>query len=238
MIKAILFDLDGTLLQMDQDMFVNKYFTSLITFLSKRGYEPKKLTRAMWVSIESMIKNTGIDTNEKVFWSTFSREYGVDMTKDIPLFEEFYNTEFDSVSVVAEPTPIVCELIRELKNKGYRLILATNPVFPYIATKKRALWAGIEVSDFELVTSYENSYYSKPNQDYYRYILSTASLSADECLMVGNDVSDDMVAGAIGMKVFLLTPKLINKDNIDINNYPNGDFSSLIGYISELSNEK
>lgn len=236
-IKAILFDLDGTLLQMDQDSFVNKYFGSLISFLARRGFEPKKLARAMGISIEGMIKNTGGGTNEEVFWSIFSREYGKNMTPEIPLFEEFYNTEFDSVSVVAEPTPAVPELIRELKSRGYMLILATNPVFPLIATKKRALWTGVDISDFELVTSYENSYYSKPNIDYYKAILSSLSLSADECLMVGNDVSDDMIAKSLGMKVFLLTNHLINKDGEDINNYPNGDFSSLMRYISEISDE-
>ncbi len=237
MLKAILFDLDGTLLQMDQDIFVDKYFGSLITFLTKRGFEPQKLKKAMWTSIEGMIRNTGKGTNEEVFWSIFSSEYGKDMTPEIPLFEEYYNTEFDNVSVVCERTPIVPTLIKDLKDRGYVLILATNPVFPLIATKKRALWAGVDISDFELVTSYENSFYSKPNPDYYRAILSSLSLSADECLMVGNDVSDDMIAKSLGMRVFLLANHLINKDGEDINSYPNGDFSSLIRYISEITNE-
>ena len=86
MLKAILYDLDGTLLPMDQDEFVKRYFHSLISALAKQGYEPEGLSRAMWVSIGAMISNNGAATNEEIFWQAFSREYGKDMTADIPLF--------------------------------------------------------------------------------------------------------------------------------------------------------
>ena len=33
------------------------------------------------------------------------------------------------------------------------------------------------------------------------------NVSPEECLMVGNDVSEDMIAETIGMKVFLITGK-------------------------------
>ena len=49
--------------------------------------------------------------------------------------------------------------------------------------------------------------------------------------MVGNDVGDDMVAEKIGMKVFLLTDNLINKNNEDISIYPNGGYQELIRYL-------
>ena len=238
MLKAILFDLDGTLLQMNQDEFVKLYFTSLVKFLAGHGYEPKKLTEAMWTSIGAMIKNTGKRTNEEVFWSVFSHEYGKDMSADEPLFERFYLEEFDNVSTVAEQFDIIPSLIKKLKGDGYKLILATNPVFPLIATKKRAAWAGIDISDFDLVTSYENSSYSKPNLDYYRSILTTMGLSADECLMVGNDVSEDMIAESLGIRVYLITRHLLNKNNIDITHYPQGDFHDLQRYISELNDDK
>ena len=52
--------------------------------------------------------------------------------------------------------------------------------------------------------------------------------------MVGNDVSDDMVTEALGMKTFLLTDCLINKENVDISKYNNGGFDKLINYIKNL----
>ena len=43
MIKVVLFDLDGTLLPMDQDKFIEAYFGGLVKKLAPHGYEPQKL---------------------------------------------------------------------------------------------------------------------------------------------------------------------------------------------------
>ena len=56
----------------------------------------------------------------------------------------------------------------------------------------------------------------------------------EECLMVGNDVDDDLPAEKVGMKTFLLTDCLINKEEKDITSYPQGNFDDLITYIKTL----
>ena len=108
------------------------------------------------------------------------------------------------------------------------MVLATNPIFPEIATRQRIKWAGLDIEDFELVTTYENSRFSKPNLNYYTDILAKINVDAKDCMMVGNDVSEDMVTTKLGMKVFLLTQDLINKNNEDINNYPHGNFDDFL----------
>ncbi len=85
--------------------------------------------------------------------------------------------------------------------------------------------------DFEFITTYENISFCKPNPDYYREILKRAGLNAGNCLMVGNDVGEDMVAADLGMKVFLLTDCLINKSGTDIEQYPHGGFDDLMEYL-------
>ena len=120
-----------------------------------------------------------------------------------------------------------------LHEKGIRVILATNPIFPAVATESRIRWAGMEPSDFEFYTTYENINYCKPSLEYYKEILNRLDLRAEECLMVGNDVGDDMVARHLGMQVFLLTEDLINYGNTDISEFPNGDFDALTGFIDE-----
>ena len=107
-------------------------------------------------------------------------------------------------------------------------------MFPAIATFSRIKWAGLNPEDFELITTYENSHFCKPNPDYYREILGKLSLNGDECLMVGNDVGEDMVAGQVGMQTFLLSDCLINKNGEDISRYPNGSFSELLHFIRSL----
>lgn len=232
-IKVILFDLDGTLLPMDQDAFAKDYFGRLAAALMPYGYEPKKLVASIWEGTRAMVKNDGSRTNEAAFWKSFTEIHGPEAEAHRPVLDRFYKEEFDKVKASCGFFPEAAPLIHRLKADGYRIALATNPLFPSIATEKRIAWAGLSPSDFELYTTYENSRYTKPNLYYYRDILHKLGVSADECLMVGNDVGEDMVAGQLGMKLFLLTECLINKNNEDISVYHHGDFTELLSFIEE-----
>lgn len=233
-VKAVLFDLDGTLLPMDQDVFVKAYFKGIAQRLARIGYDPEKLIGAIWQGTGAMIKNDGSKTNEEAFWECFSHIYGEDKREDEPYFEDFYRCDFDKVREVCGFNENAKKIVDMLKEKGIRRVLATNPIFPAIATESRIRWAGLSPSDFELYTTYENIGYCKPNPEYYKEILRRLSLNADECVMIGNDVSDDMVAQELGIKTFLLTDNLINKENTDIAIYPHGGFIELYTFLKGL----
>lgn len=128
--------------------------------------------------------------------------------------------------------PNAAMTVHTAKEMGLRVALATNPIFPAAATESRIRWAGLEAEDFELYTTYENIGYCKPNPDYYREIAKRLGVQPEECLMVGNDVTEDMVAKETGMQVFLLTDCLINKDRKDINQYSRGSFNQLLQFIA------
>jgi len=234
-IKAVLFDLDGTLLPMDQDIFVETHMQGMCRKGELRGYEAKKLADSVWQGLAAMVSNPGETSNEEAFWNTFAEIHGEAARDDVPLFEDYYRNEFQLVREVCGFQPMSRALIDMLKARGLRLALATNPLFPAVATENRIRWAGLEPSDFELYTTYENSRFCKPNPDYYLEILEKLGCKPEECLMVGNDVGDDMIAPQkLGMKVFLLTDCLINRDNADISAYPQGSFDALMKYIRSL----
>jgi len=234
-IQVILFDLDGTLLPMDQDVFVKYYFGLLAKHLAPYGYESEPLVKAIWQGTAEMVKNNGEITNEEVFWNHFTSLFGENARKDEPHFDAFYREKFDQVSVSCGKNERAAEVIALCKEKGLRAALATNPIFPAVATQKRIAWAGLSPSDFELITTYENSHSCKPNPAYYQEILKKLDVKAEHCLMVGNDVREDMVAETLGMQVFLLTDCIINKDGVDISRYPNGGFDELMDYIKNLN---
>ncbi len=233
-IKAVLFDLDGTLLPMDQDVFVKAYFKGLSAKLAPLGYDPEQLIKVIWGGTNAMINNDGKKTNEEVFWDFFCKIYGEKARKDEPIFEQFYKNEFQKVQQVCGRDENSYKLVHKLKEKGIRVVLATNPIFPAIATESRIGWAGLEPQDFELYTTYENIGYSKPNPKYYAEVLNHLGLEPQECVMVGNDVGDDMVAKELGIKVFLLTDNLINKTETDISVFPNGNFEKLFKFFDDL----
>lgn len=131
-------------------------------------------------------------------------------------------------------SPKAAAVISLLKDKGITPVLATNPIFPAVATESRIRWAGLQPEDFSLYTTYENSRFCKPNLLYYQDILHKLNLSPENCLMVGNDVGEDMVTRELGMEVFLLTPCLINRNNTDISVYNHGNFDALIAYLNQI----
>ena len=234
MITTILFDLDGTLLPMDQEIFIRAYMGGLTRKAAAQGYDPAQVPGAIWAGTGAMVKNNGDITNEDMFWNVFSSLCGRDARQDIAVFEDFYRNEFQEVSKVCGCNPRAGEAIRQVKALGYRVALATNPLFPAIATHSRARWAGLDPADFELITTYENSRHCKPNPDYYQDVMESLGVTPQECLMVGNDVGEDMIAEKLGMQVFLLTDCLINKYGADIDAYPHGSFPELMEFVHSL----
>ena len=237
MLKAIFFDLDGTLLPMDYDDFCKMYFSMLTDKLSERGYPPKEITEAVWSGTKAMLQNDGSKTNEKVFWIDFEKHFGKLSLSDRSAFDEFYRNDFNKISAICSLNPSAKDIIKTVKSLGFISVLATNPVFPSIATENRIRWAGLLPSDFVYYTTYENSSFCKPKPEYYYEILDKLSLSPNECAMIGNDVDDDMPAAAIGMKVFLLTDCLINRSEKNISIYPHGDWKQLKNFIFSLKSE-
>lgn len=236
-IKAIFFDLDGTLLPMDQDSFIGAYLGGLCNLLAPKGYDPKAVGAALWKSTGAMMKNDGKISNEQVFWDSFAAILGEGVRGEMALLDEFYAGDFQKVKEVCGYTPRSRELIDRLKHTDLRVILATSPLFPTVATESRIRWAGLEPTDFEFVTTYENSKFCKPNPLYYVDLCERLGLDPREVLMIGNDVGDDMVAETVGMRVFLLTDNLINKAGRDINDFRHGGFDDLNSYIEEIINE-
>ena len=234
MITTILFDLDGTLLPMDQEIFVSAYMKGLSATAAPLGYDPKTFIKGVMMGTVAMVKNDGAQSNETVFWNALAEIVGEQIKNQTDIFDEFYKTDFQKVSEVCGFSPKAAEVIKTAKNAGFRVALATNPLFPIVATESRIKWAGLKPNDFEIFTTFENSNYCKPNLNYYREVCDKIGVAPEECLMVGNDVSDDMVAEQLGMKVFLLTDCLINKEDKDISKYSNGSFDELITYIENL----
>ena len=234
MIKTILFDLDGTLLPMDQEVFVEDYAKRLAITMAAYGYEPKAFGKALWKSVGHVIQNDGSVRNDEKFWEVFSAELGPEIINLEHVFLKFYETEFQKVAKSCGCNPEAKNTITILKEMGFRLVLATNPLFPRIATESRVRWAGLDPKDFEYITTYDNSRYCKPNPLYYHEIMEKLKLKPEECLMVGNDVTEDMMTAKLGMKVFLLKDCLINKYEEEISVYPQGSFSELREFVKTL----
>lgn len=228
--KTILFDLDGTLLKMDFDTFVKAYFSSLVKKYSSQ-IDPELLVKALTQSIYATIQNDGSATNEEVFLRNFNAITNANYCSED--FEEYYLNEFQKIKNVLQIDGEAREIIDILKDKGYRLILATNPIFPRIATVQRMNFVGLNLEDFDFITHYGNCHYTKPNLDFYRELLKEINETPKNCIMVGNDLDEDMVVNELGMDFVLINNCLINKSNKTVEAVFNGTMQEFIAYAKE-----
>ena len=205
-INAVFFDLDGTLLPMDQHKFTKAYFRLLAMKLAPMGIAPEALIAAVWNGTKAMVKNDGSRSNEEVFWASFEAETGLETALCKPVCDEFYPNEFHAARAETRDNPLAARAVELAGQKGRTVVLATNPLFPMVGQAARLSWLGLTPEDFRLVTSYENSRFCKPNPRYYLELCETLGLAPEDCLMVGNDELEDLyAAGSIGMNTYLVT---------------------------------
>ncbi|MFP4662056.1 MAG: HAD family hydrolase [Halanaerobiales bacterium] len=227
--KTALLDLDGTLLPMDIDEFLKGYF-KLLTKEFSGIFPAEDFINNLMYATNRMIKNNGDRTNSEVFIEEFFNLYQVDNQEEIMrMFEVFYQEKFPLLKSQINHDGIASRLIEVLKKDGYQLVLATNPIFPLEAIEERLRWVDITPEDFSLISNYENMHYCKPNIEYYQEIIDLLDVNIDDCIMIGNDVQEDMIAGELGMQTYLVTDFLIDRRN--------KDFSSEFSEV-ELVSEK
>ena len=213
-IKAILFDLDGTLLPLDQPYFIKKYFKAISAYAASKGIDTESFMSGMMAGTEEMIFNDGIVSNMDAFWNRFSQVVSFNTEELMPYLDSFYFDGFKALRKYTTDNPLAVQMIKEARKNGRKVVLATNPVFPMIAQLERLSWLGLSEGDFDLVTSYENSNFCKPNPKYYLEICDKIGIAPENCLMIGNDESDDMKGAHLaGMECFLVTDHRIISDN-------------------------
>lgn len=212
--RALLFDLDDTLLTNNMDSFVPRYLTLLSTYAAAY-HEPSLLIQHLLAATRAMAEIIDPDvSNEQAFWDEFSLLTGFDREEMSPFFTRFYQTSFDEIQSLTEPRPEARPLLEWAIYEGYWVVIATNPVFPRVAVDRRLAWAGIADLDYDLVTSYEIMHSTKPHVSYYREILQRLDCSPDEALMVGDDWERDILpARHVGIETYWIAPKGANSPN-------------------------
>lgn len=211
MAKALLFDLDGTLLPMDTDQFIKNYISELASRMTHL-MEPKDFVKALMTGTEAMVKNLdSTKTNEQVFEETFLPLTTLKKEEIWPSLNDFYDSVFPTFSHLTKPTKMAKQVVEEAIKQGYKVAVATNPLFPKTAIYHRLTWAELDAVPFELVTVYENIAFTKPHKEYYQEISNRLGVLPEECIMIGNDKQEDMVASSIGMKTFLVEGNVIDR---------------------------
>ncbi|MDY3249218.1 MAG: HAD family hydrolase [Candidatus Choladocola sp.] len=229
---VVLFDLDGTLLPMDNDKFEKVYFKGLCRSITELS--PEQLIADIWAGTKAMACNDGSRTNREAFADVFTERSGIDYYRNEERFLEYYRTDFQNCVNACDVSEKSRKIVHTLQKKGYMTAVATNPIFPEIATHSRLRWIGLEPDEFPLVTTFENSCYAKPNPRYYQNVCERLGVKPEQCIMIGNDVEEDGCAASLGIRVMLVTDCLLNKKNLSTESFETGTLEEVLQWAESL----
>ena len=207
MLSGVLFDLDGTLLEISLDSFFREYFSALGPMVAEalgRGRDVRSGLDAVLEGTQAMSLPHPGATNREVFNARFHELTGADLDLDeyAQAFEQFYRNVFPSLRGTMGPKEGAREAVEVALDLGLKVAIATNPIFPRSAIEERIRWAGIDDLPVHLVTTYENMHAAKPNPAYFLETAELLGIEPLEALMVGDDRVLDMTAADVGMLTF------------------------------------
>ena len=210
-VRAVFFDLDGTLVDVDMGRFVPVYLHRL-TEQMKGLVEPARAVRAMHHAVAAMFANqdTG-KTLETLLFEVLRDELAISPEQYRECLEQFLRNDLDELRPLVSGHALSSRLINAARARGWQVVLATNPIFPRAVVDARVEWGGLDGDKFHHVTAYETEHFCKPNPEFFRENLALLQVEAARCLMVGNDTLHDLSAGQVGMQTCLLTPWCVRR---------------------------
>lgn len=233
--KLIMSDLDCTLLPMDQEKYIQLYVNEIAKLFTEHGYNGKEIAKATMKASTFMFRNDGSRKNSEAFEDGFRQIIGEGAQEIIDIFPQVYGDRYNIIKSVTSVNPYAQEIVSLMKEKAEYTVVATQPMFPIEAVVKRLSWTGLSPDMFDYVTVYNDSSYSKPNPMYYKEIMDRFSATAENTLMIGNDVSEDiMPCVELGIDTFLITDGIINTQNHNIDNIRKGSYPDLIEYLKTI----
>jgi len=234
-LRAVLFDLDGTLLDLDMETFLPVYLSALAPRFAS-FLPPERFVRELLRSTGAMVANRDPErTNRQVFCEEFFGRLGLPQERLMPIFEDFYFRDFPRLGTHARAVPGARRLVQAAQDRGLRTAVATNPVFPLQAVHERLRWAGIDDLPFDFVASYEDMHFCKPHPEYFREVAERVGCRPEECLMAGDDPEMDLVgARTAGMQTFHVLSGARDGSGV-AHQHPRGTVEDLLHLISVIS---
>ncbi|MDR0426048.1 MAG: HAD family hydrolase [Clostridiales bacterium] len=235
--KAMIFDLDGTLLPMDHMRFGTMYFESVRALFDgdPRVDGGRLFMDGLKAGIIAMKKNDGSQTNRAAYHRAFVEKTGYDGAYVEDKMERYYLSAFKALKISTHPDPNIAAAVRLLKEAGIKLALATDPLFPLSAVVERIGWADLKPSDFLHIPTYDKHRFSKPAPGFFGEVLSYIDAAPADTLMVGNSVYNDMPSARAGIDCYMLDDCLLNEKNEDIVCKYRSDIQGFYRFVEELT---
>ena len=197
MIKAVIFDMDGVLIEAKE-----WHYDALNKALSLFGYTISRH--------EHLTSYDGLPTSRKLDMLSIERDLPVGLHAFINEMKQLYTMEI--VYAQCKPTFVHQYALSSLKKLGYKLAVASNSI-------RNTVQVMMDRADLEqyldLQLSNEDVASAKPAPDIYIKAIRDLGLMPEECLIVEDNENGIRAARASGAHVFVVSETLdVNLQNI------------------------
>ena len=222
--KAVLFDLDGTLIDSAPDLALA--INHMLTSIGREEISPT-IIRSWVGNGASILVQRGLSGQTDI-------DENLDpelLEKSLAIFLDFYakNLCVDTVTY-----PHVRASLKILKAKGYQLAIVTNKPYDFI----QPILDGLELNGlFELLVGGDTLEKRKPDPLPLHYTCEKLGVTVEQCVMVGDSKNDVLAANAANMQSIGLSygynyGEDINEHNPDISF---DDFADIIATLSDIN---
>lgn len=239
MTLTLLLDLDDTLLINPIHAFQKEYFKLLGQHLQPFVSAARMLPELMRATESMLQKTTPAGTLEETFDAAFYPAVHVEKEQIIGKIDQFYQDVYPQLRALTQPRPQAIALVKTALEHNWQVIIATNPLFPRTAIYQRLTWAGLDPAElpFTLITTFEDSHFSKPHTAYYAEILAKLGWPANPIAMVGNSYSDDILpAACLGISTYYLSNEALQPTaEFKNTSHRSGDLNGVLPFLEHLT---
>lgn len=230
----LLIDLDDTLLKNNFEDFLPHYL-DLFSETVADTIEPKRFVKALLHSTRMMFENHQPDcTLMEVFKASFLPSLNIEQNEFIHFADKFYKEKFPELQYLTEVKTDAVKLVKISQNRGYKISISTNPLFPYTAIEQRLNWAGLSPTQYtyEIISSYEKFHFAKPNPAYFAELMAQIGWPSGQVLVIGDDLKRDIdSAGKLGLPTYWVTPDSVTKPVYNNEATASGPLSQLLDWL-------
>lgn len=207
MLKALLLDLDGTLIDIDGDRFLEEYIERAAGWMEPL-VAPERFSQAVWTAaIPLMVTPHPGVSNKSVLWDALSKALEVPGDRLLAHFEEqLHPDRLKGILPGGQARAGAQELVELAGHLGLKRVVATMPIYPEVVVRERLARGGLADIPWDFIATEEMDAV-KPHPEYWEAVVRAAGVSAEECLVVGDDFFRDIRPAPAASATFYVGPE-------------------------------